>query len=97
MKQACGFHAFRRFRVAHLRKSMVPEILLRIWIGDSTAGITDKYAREGVARDTLFRAMMAQKAGLGFDLRPFAPTPCDAKLSKEWRALRDSNSRPSGS
>jgi integrase len=25
-----GFHAFRRFRVAHLRKQLVPEILLRI-------------------------------------------------------------------
>ena len=75
----------------------MPEILLRIWIGHSTAGITDKYAREGVARDTLFRAMMAQKAGLGFDLRPFAPTRCNANVLKVWRALRDSNSRPSGS
>jgi hypothetical protein len=95
--QPCGFHPFRRFRVAHLRKQLVPEILLRVWIGHSTEGITDKYALEAIKRDTLFRTIMAQKAGLGFDLRPIAPTSCDAKLLEGWRALRDSNSRPSGS
>lgn len=80
-KAPCGFHAFRRFRVAHLRKQLVPEILLRVWVGHSTEGITDEYALEGVKRDTLFRAMTAQKAGLGFqlwqgdcELHPVAPS-----------------------
>jgi integrase len=27
-----GFHAFRRFRVTHLRKNMVPEHLIKFWI-----------------------------------------------------------------
>jgi integrase len=79
-KKPCGFHAFRRFRVAHLRKQLVPEILLRVWVGHSTEGITDKYALEGVKRDTLFRTMTTQKAGVGFklclngyNLHPVAP------------------------
>src|SRR5215472_1850057 len=67
-KAPCGFHAFRRFRVAHLRMQTVPELLLRIWIGHSTEGITDKYALEGMKSNTFFRAMTAQKAGLGFAL-----------------------------
>jgi integrase len=98
-KQPCGFHAFRRFRVAHLRKQLVPEILLRVWIGHSTEGITDKYALEGVKRDTLFRTITAQKAGLGFtlpELRPIAPTVSSAKCLKDWSGREDLNLRPPG-
>ncbi len=102
-----GFHAFRRFRVAHLRKQLVPEILLRIWIGHSTEGITDKYALEGVKRDTMFRTMVAQKAGLGFNLgnllaggacesRPIAPTASDVNTLKTWSGREDLNLRPPG-
>ena len=36
-------------------------------IGHSTEGITDHYALENVKRDTLFRTMAPQKAGLGFE------------------------------
>jgi integrase len=67
-KEPCRFHAFRRFRVAHLRLQSVPEILLRVWVGHSTEGITDKYALEGVKRDTLNRTITAQNAGVGFKL-----------------------------
>ena len=49
-KKPSGFHAFRRLRVAHLHKQLVPEILLRVWIGHSTEGITDRYALESVKR-----------------------------------------------
>jgi len=94
--QPCGFHAFRRFRVAHLRKQLVPEILLRVWIGHSTEGITDKYALEGIKRDTLFRTTMAQKAGLGFDLRPIAPNSIPAKFLNRWSGREDLNLRPPG-
>jgi integrase len=72
-KDPCGFHAFRRFRVGHLRKQHVPEILLRWWIGHSTVGITDRYGLEGVIRDTLFRTITAQKAALGFTVPRVAP------------------------
>jgi len=39
-KAPCGSHAFRRFLVSHLRLQTVLELLLRIWIGHSTEGIT---------------------------------------------------------
>ena len=42
-REKCGFRAFRRFRITHLRKQRVMEVLLRIWVGHSTEGITDKY------------------------------------------------------
>jgi hypothetical protein len=58
-----------------------------VWIGHSTEGITDKYALEGIKRDTLFRTMMAQKAGLGFtvsDLRSSAPKVSEANSLNRW-------------
>jgi hypothetical protein len=62
----CGFHSFRRFRVTHLRRSRVPEDLIRFWIGHSAGSITDKYSR--IADDVEFRQRCAQQCGLGFDL-----------------------------
>jgi integrase len=64
----CGFHAFRRFRAAHLDKELVPEILVHIWMGHSNKDISQRYARNGVKIDSLFRTITAQKAGLGFNL-----------------------------
>jgi type I restriction enzyme M protein len=32
-REKAGFHAFRRYRVTHLRKNRGPEDLLRLWIG----------------------------------------------------------------
>ena len=65
----------------------------------STEGITDQYALEGIKRDTLFRTMMAQKAGLGFtvpELRPIAPNVSDRMLLKDWSGREDLNLRPPG-
>jgi integrase len=95
-REKCGFHAFRRFRTAHHRTQPVPEILLRIWMGHSTRGITDRYALEGVKRNTLFRTMTAQKADLGFELHPVAPTLELGKLLKNWSGREDLNLRPPG-
>ena len=70
-----------------------------MWIGHSTEGITDKYALEGIKRDTLFRTMMAQKAGLGFtvsDLRPSAPKVSEANSLNRWSGREDLNLRPPG-
>jgi len=36
-----GFHAFRRFRVTHLRKNRVPEDLIRFWLGHGHKTVTD--------------------------------------------------------
>jgi integrase len=67
-----GFHSFRRFRVTHLRKSRVPEDLLRFWIGHADKSITDSYSR--VKEDVAFRQLCAANVGLGFDLSaPLTP------------------------
>ena len=67
-KEKCGFHAFRRFRITHLRKQRVMEVLLRIWVGHSTEGITDKYTVESLKTDVAYRSITAEQAGLGFQL-----------------------------
>jgi hypothetical protein len=61
-----GFHGFRRYRITHLRKQRVMEVLLRIWVGHSTHGITDRYTVESLKRDVAFRKLTAEQAGLGF-------------------------------
>ncbi len=61
-----GFHAFRRFRVTHLRKNMVPEDLIKFWIGHTPKTVTDEYSK--VKNDVNFRREVADKVGLGFDL-----------------------------
>ena len=61
-----GFHAFRRFRVTHLRKNMVPEDLIKFWIGHSPQTVTDVYSK--VKNDVQFRREVAEKVGLGFEM-----------------------------
>jgi integrase len=63
-REKCGFHAFRRFRITHLRKQRVMEVLLRIWVGHSTEGITDKYTVETLKRDVAYRKATAEQLAL---------------------------------
>jgi predicted small metal-binding protein len=87
----CGFHAFRRFRAAHLDKELVPEILVHIWMGHSNKDISQRYARTGVKIDGMFRTMTAQRVGLGFtlpELRPIAPTVSSNKCFRIGRGDR---------
>lgn len=63
-----GFHGFRRFRITHLRKQRVMEVLLRIWVGHSTHGITDNYTVESIKADAEFRRQAAEETGLGFHI-----------------------------
>jgi len=65
-KDEAGFHGFRRFRVTHLRKSRVPEDLLRFWIGHADKSVTDGYSK--VKEDIAFRRLCAQNVGFGFQL-----------------------------
>ena len=62
-----GFHAFRRFRVTHLRKNMVPEDIIKFWIGHSPKTVTDEYSK--VKNDVRFRREVTEKVGLGFTLK----------------------------
>jgi integrase len=62
-----GFHAFRRFRAAHLRKNRVPWDLEKLWLGHANKTVTDKYA-EQLKEDVEWRKEVAEKTGLGFVL-----------------------------
>jgi integrase len=70
-REKCGFHAFRRYRVTHLRKQRVPEDLLRFWIGHADGSVTDGYSK--VKEDVEFRRFTAEQAGLGFHMPTVAP------------------------
>jgi integrase len=85
-REKCGFHSFRRFRVTHLRKSLVPEDLLRFWIGHAGQSVTDGYSK--VKEDIAFRTTCAQNVGLGFvlsseirDKRPQVVPSCTLRES----------------
>jgi integrase len=94
---ARGFHSFRRFRAEHLENSLPgSDVLRKLWLGHSLSDVSEKYVKN-LKHNTLVRTMSAQKAGLGFESRPIAPTSTDAKSLERWCARRDSNSRPSGS
>ena len=60
-----GFHAFRRFRTAHLRKSRVPWDLEKFWLGHANKNVTDKYS-EQLKTDVEWRKEVAEYPGLGF-------------------------------
>jgi hypothetical protein len=69
-----GFHGFRRFRVTHLESSCVPPALVKYWTGHAKSRdgevvrhtVTDRYVK--MAKDTQFRADVAERIGLGFEL-----------------------------
>ncbi len=61
-----GAHTLRRFRVTQLRKSAVPEGLIKYWTGHSNESITDRYDK--IRDDVVARKQFAIKAGLGFQL-----------------------------
>ena len=65
-REKCGFHAFRRFRVTHLRKKRVPEDLVKFWIGHAPETVTDGYSK--MKEDREFRAVVAEQIGLGFHM-----------------------------
>ena len=63
-----AFHAFRRFRVTHLRKKRVPEDLIRFWLGHGDKTVTDGYSQ--LKQDTEYRKAIVQQAGIGFEIPP---------------------------
>jgi integrase len=71
-----GFHAFRRFRVTHLRDQGAPEDLLRFWIGHADQSVTDRYSK--MSKRIQSRKEWVEKAGLGFNLPEFC-TQCTKK------------------
>jgi integrase len=62
----CGCHAFRRFRITHLRKNGVPDDLIHFWLGHAGKSVTDDYSK--LKDDLEFRKEVAVRVGLGFEL-----------------------------
>ena len=67
LERGKGFHAFRRFRTAHLRKNRVPWDLQKLWLGHASRDVTDRYA-EQLKEDVEWRKEVAENGGLGFKL-----------------------------
>ena len=61
-----GYHAFRRFCFAVLRKAGVPEDLIKLWLGHSQ-NLMDLYAAQ-LRYDVAYRREWCESAGLGFEL-----------------------------
>jgi len=61
-----GFHSFRRYRAAVLRKARVPEDLIGLWLGHAR-NLTDRYAMQ-LTDDLAFRSEWCERAGLEFQL-----------------------------
>jgi len=61
-----GYHAFRRFRFAVLRKTGVPDDLIKLWLGHSQ-NLIDLYAAQ-LRYDEAYRREWRERAGLGFEL-----------------------------
>jgi integrase len=84
-----GFHAFRRFRTAHLRKNRAPWDLEKFWLGHANKSVTDKYS-EQLKQDLEWRKAEANRIGLGFSFTPTRPVGLlglpDAKLMRRKKA-----------
>jgi len=61
-----GYHAFRRFRFAVLRKAGVPDDLIKLWLGHSQ-NLIDLYAAQ-LRYDETYRREWCDRASLGFEL-----------------------------
>jgi integrase len=61
-----GFHVFRRFRCAVLRKTGVLDNLIKQWLGHSQ-NLLDQYAGQ-LRHDEAYRREWCERAGLEFEL-----------------------------
>ena len=60
----CGAHAFRRFRLTHIRKHAVPKDLF--WMGHDDREIGDIYSK--LKEDVEFRQDWTSRISLGFEI-----------------------------
>src|SRR3954447_10155008 len=84
-REKAGFHAFRRFRVTHLRKQGCPEDLLRYWIGHADTNMTDRYSKP--SEDTTYRQAVAERVGIGFDFEVVPQCPPTLEESQPLQTL----------
>jgi hypothetical protein len=77
--------SFRRFRATHLRKSRVPESLMKFWMGHASASQTEEYVK--LFGEEIYRRDVATSVGLGFDLLP--PKPIVGIVRKNAAQLKE--------
>lgn len=61
-----GNHAFRRFRITHLRKKLAPKDLEHFWMGHADEEIGDVYSK--LMHDVEYRKDIAERIGVGFNV-----------------------------
>jgi integrase len=66
-----GFHVFRRFRLAWLRKNSTPRDLEGYWMGHAAEEVGDLYSK--LKDDVAFRQEWVERVGLGFQLVHIGP------------------------
>jgi integrase len=67
-----AWHAMRRFRCTHLDAQLIPESLIKIWLGHGKKGVTEQsYIKMMGRMDT--RKTCVENAGLGFTHVPNVP------------------------
>lgn len=67
--EGTAWHAMRRFRCTHLETELIPESLIKIWLGHGKKGVTEQsYIRMMGRTDT--RGKCVESAGLGFSHVP---------------------------
>jgi integrase len=67
-----AWHAMRRFRCTHLDAQLIPESLIKIWLGHGKKGVTEtSYIKVMGRMDT--RKTCVENAGLGFSHVPHVP------------------------
>jgi integrase len=70
--EGTAWHAMRRFRCTHLETELIPESLIKIWLGHGKKGVTEQsYIRMMGRMDT--RRKCVESAGLGFTHVPNVP------------------------
>jgi integrase len=62
----CGAHAFRRFRLTHIREHGVPKDLEHFWMGHEDEEIGDIYSM--LKQRVAYRKKWADQLGLGFEI-----------------------------
>jgi intergrase/recombinase len=67
--EGTAWHAMRRFRCTHLETELIPESLIKIWLGHGKKGVTEQsYIKMMGRMDT--RRKYAESVGLGFSHVP---------------------------
>jgi hypothetical protein len=70
--EGTAWHAMSRFRCTHLETELIPESLIKIWLGHGKKGVTEQsYIRMMGRTDT--RRKCVESVGLGFSHVPHVP------------------------